>query len=180
MTDDARDWRASERRAIERRALAEDLVRLLGRDAPMPMDDALRADALAREFVASREAALPDEWALVRRTWDGVQEQAVVDTLHRLARNAGAREAWLLVSMPPGGAGPHAAAIASELVLDNPLGFAAMADGELRLLDQAVPGGLWLQRHAREQAGGVRFTWELEVWGEPWLSAATRAFRGVG
>ena len=163
-------------RERERAALAADLVRLLGRDAPAPLDDPRRAAALEREFRASHDDALPDEWALVGRVWEATEEQALVDTLHRLARNVGARDAWML--WPE--SGPHAAALASDLVLDNPLGFAAMADGELRLLDQAVPGGLWLRRLVREEEGGVVFSWELEVWGEPWLSAATRAFRGVG
>jgi hypothetical protein len=69
----------------------------------------------------------------------------------------------------------------SEAVLDNPVGFAAAADHELRLLDQELPAGLLLDRRSHVHGPDVvRYTWELEVWGEPWLSAATRALRGVG
>jgi hypothetical protein len=64
-------------------------------------------------------------------------------------------------------------AVESDAVLDNPLGFAALAGGELVLLDQEVPAGIWLGGPAAGTGG-----WELEVWGaEPWLSAATRALR---
>ena len=170
------------RRERERTSLAVDLPRLLGRAAPEPMGAAARAAALAAEWHASRAAALPDEWAIVARMWESADEVAMVDTLHRLSRNVAAasggagRPTWILWTESEA----HAAALASDAVLDNPLGFAAMADGELRLLDQAVPGGLWLRRHGRLHDDGVTFTWELEVWGEPWLSATTRAFRGVG
>jgi hypothetical protein len=75
---------------------------------------------------------------------------------------------------------PQAAAVTVDAVLDNPLGFAALAeDYELVLSDAALPAGLWLGRHAHAPPTPPRYTWELEVWGtEPWLSAATRALRG--
>jgi len=68
-----------------------------------------------------------------------------------------------------------------DAVLDNPLGFASLGEHEVRLLDHSVPAGLWLRRHSRHFGlGPARHTWQLEVWGEPWLSAATRALRGIG
>jgi hypothetical protein len=64
-------------------------------------------------------------------------------------------------------------------VLDNPLGFATLAGHELLLLDRELPAGLWLWRRVHDDgaARGVTVAWELELWGEPWLSAATRAIR---
>jgi hypothetical protein len=95
--------------------------------------------------------------------------------VHRVGAYVGARPAWLVVP----GREPQAVALTSDVVLDNPLGFAALADFELVLLDQRVPAGLWLGRHTHVPGPGLtRYSWELEVWGaEPWLSAATRALR---
>jgi hypothetical protein len=71
--------------------------------------------------------------------------------------------------------------LGSDAVLDNPLGFAAAGIGALRLLDRELPAGLWLVRRSHHYGPStIRYRWELDVWGEPWLSAATRALRGVG
>jgi hypothetical protein len=131
---------------------------------------------LSAEFRASHDAAGPDEWALVRRAWPIGETTEPVAAVQRLARNLGARRVWAIGLADPA----QAVAVESDLVLDNPLGFAAATDHDLALLDAEVPAGLWLARHAHHFPGDARFSWELEVWGEPWLSAATRAFRGIG
>ena len=74
----------------------------------------------------------------------------------------------------------QAVPLESDAALDNPLGFASLAGHELWLLDRE-PAGLSLVRHShRVGPNAVRGMWELEVWGEPWLSVATCALRGVG
>lgn len=164
--------------------LAIALRALLGARAPAPIDDAARAARLATEFAASRDAAVPSEWALLSRTWPADATPALVDTLHRLARNLGDRSVWLLDL----GAPAQAVALPSAAVLDNPLGFAAATDHALALLDADVVAGLRLVRRAPDQTASDDSasddtrdaTWGLEVWGEPWLSATTRALRGVG
>jgi hypothetical protein len=91
--------------------------------------------------------------------------------LHRAAALLGARACWWIVP----GREPQAVPLAADAVLDNPFGFAALAEGaELVLLDRELPAGLWLGPPTEAGAPG----WELEAWGsEPWLSAATRAVR---
>ena len=171
--------RASRNRFRQRRAaLAGELARLLGpREAAEPVDDSERAAALSAAFVRDHAAAEAHEWARVARWWGADEAGDLADTLHRISRHVGPRAVWLLLRERE----PQAVGIASDAVLDNPLGFAALTGHELRLLDQDVPAGVWLLRHSYHSPGDTRYRWELEVWGaEPWLSAATRALRGVG
>ena len=167
---------ASPRFHARRAALADGLARLLGPRAQPPLADAATAAAAAAELAASRRDAEPHDWALLRHAWPAGAARECVEALHRLARNVGARAVWLVDEAP--GAPPLAAALDSDAVLDNPLGFAALADGDgdeaaLRLLDRDVAAGLALARDGTRE-------WTLEVWGEPWLSATTRALRGIG
>lgn len=163
-----------------RAEVAEGLARLLGpRDAVAPLDDPAAVATVEAELLASHREAEPNDWALVRREWRAEAVADCADTLHRLAANLGPRAVWLVVP----GREPQAVPISSDLVLDNPLGFAALvesADAELRLLDREVAAGLWLVRQGTYVGAVVAHSWELDVWGEPWLSAATRALRGVG
>ena len=161
-----------------RTALTGEIARLLGpRVAAEPLDDAARAAALDAAFHRDRRAFDAHEWARVSRWWGANEASDLADTLHRISYNAGPRPAWLLV----GAREPQAVPLTSDVVLDNPLGFAALADHELRLLDQEVPAGVWLVRHSERSGFHIQYRWELEVWGsEPWLSAATRALRGIG
>lgn len=154
------------------------LRRLLGpRAAPEPLADADRAAALAAEARAGHRAAEEHGWALVRRGWPSDARDAVAALVHAVSAHLGARPVWLVVP----GREPQIAPVSSDAVLDNPLGFAALGDSEMVLLDQAVPAGLWLGRHSYHYPDEVRYAWELEVWGaEPWLSAATRAMREQG
>jgi hypothetical protein len=187
--DDLRARLAAERFRRRRDAVGEDLARLVGpRLTVTLLDDAARAAALQAEFLASHRAAEGQEWACVAQEWPAADVVALTDTVHRLARNLRPRAVWLLLP----GHEPQAAGIDSDIVLDNPLGFAALGDHDVRLLDRDVPAGLWLARHpqgdvdatdARAGHADARadvHTWSLEVWGEPWLSATTRALRGVG
>jgi hypothetical protein len=163
--------RASDRRFHHRRAeLVEALRALLGaRAAPAPLDDAARAAALAAEVTREHRAARQNSWAVVRHEWAAHARAAVAALLQDVSERVGARPVWLVVP----GREPQAVPASSDAVLDNPLGFAALAGGELVLLDRELPAGLWL---AGPAAGGD--AWRLEVWGsEPWLSAATRAVR---
>jgi hypothetical protein len=167
--------RGSNVRFRRRRAeLVDSLRALLGpRGGVAPLDDADRAAALAVEARASHRAAEPDAWAMARRDWPSDERSDVVTLLHAIGDRLGARDAWLVLP----GREPQVVALSSETVLDNPLGFAALADGEMLLLDQNVPAGLWLLRQAHGAGAQLSFSWELELWGEPWLSAATRAMR---
>lgn len=168
---------AANRFRLEREAFATSLVQLLGRSAPAPLDDAVRTAALVAEFRAAHSAAEPNEWAISRSEWSAAASTELVETLHRLARNLKNRAVWLLT----GERTSQAITVESDAIFDNPLGFAAIADYELRLLDQQVAAGAWLVRHSHHFGrDNVRYTWELEVFGEPWLSAATRALRGEG
>jgi hypothetical protein len=170
----------AERFRLRRAEVAEGLTALLGpRAGVTPLADAAAAAAVESEFAASHEAAEPNEWALVRREWPARDTEALSDTLHRLARNLGARPVWLVVP----GRVPQGAVLTSDAVLDNPFGFAALAEGqapELRLLDREVAAGLWLVREGHRMGTVVVQEWSLDVWGEPWLSAATRSLRGAG
>jgi hypothetical protein len=172
--DETAHRQVSARFHARRAELAGALVGLLGpRAAPAPADAATAA-AVAEELSASHRDAEPYDWALVRHAWPAAGAGDCADALHRLARNLGVRAVWLVDGAPAAPA--QAAPLDSDAVLDNPFGFAALAEGdgpELRLLDRDVAAGLWL---TRDVASG----WELEVWGEPWLSATTRALRGVG
>ena len=171
---------AAERFRLRRAEVAEGLVALLGRrEGAVPLDDAAAAAGVESELLASHAEAEPHDWALVRREWPPSDVEALAETLHRLARNLGARAVWLVVP----GMAPQAVPLASDAVLDNPFGFAALAERsgpDLRLLDCEVAAGLWLVRRSQHMGTVDVRTWELDVWGEPWLSAATRALRGVG
>ena len=167
--------RASDARFRARRAeLTDGLRTLLGpRDGAMPLDDADRAVAVAVEAGAAHREARDQGWAVVGAAWPAEGRARVVSLLHAVSALVGPREVWLV--MP--GREPQAVALSADVVLDNPLGFASLAGGELTLLDRDVPGGLWLAGPAAG-AHGVADEWQLEVWGaEPWLSAATRAVR---
>jgi hypothetical protein len=165
-------------------ALLGELRRLLGAHAaPELVADADAASALAAEARAGREAAEPHDWALVRRAWPADSRDAVVALVHAVSEAVGPRPVWLVVA----GRTPQVAALRSDVVLDNPLGFAALSHAapgrvELVLMDRQVPAGLRLGRHVHVSGPtDTRFTWELEVWGaEPWLSGATRALREAG
>jgi hypothetical protein len=164
---------ASDRRFAQRRAeLTAALRGLLGtREAVRPVPDADRAAALAAEALTAHRQVASHDWAIVRHRWPAGQRAAAADVLHALSALLGARASWLIVP----GREPHAVALSSDVVLDNPFGFAALsAEPELVLLDQQLPAGLWLGPPTNPADDG----WELEVWGsEPWLSAATRAVR---
>ena len=178
-TDDLRARLAAERLRRRRDSVDEEIARLVGPRSPVRLlDDTARAASLHAEFLASFRAAEGQEWACVAQEWPGADVVALVDTVHRLARNLRARGVWLLLGHQEQ---ELAAPVDSDAVLDNPLGFAALGDHELRLLDRDVTAGLWLARHSVHiGTAPVEYTWALEVWGEPWLSATTRALRGVG
>jgi hypothetical protein len=167
---------AAQRFRRKRQEFAAALAGLLGEAAPVPLGDPDQAGMLSAEYQASYDAAAPNEWALVRREWPAAEATDLVDTIHRLARNAGGRRIWVLGL----GGDAQAAASHSDAVLGNPLGFAAATAHQLALLDAEVPAGVSLARHSHHIGPRVSFSWELEVWGEPWLSAATRALRGLG
>jgi hypothetical protein len=171
--DEAR--RASDARFQQRREeLVEALRSLLGTHAAAaPLPDADRAAALAAEARASHRTAGEHEWGVARREWTRDDRGAVVALLHIVRAHLGPRPVWLIVP----GREPQAVVADSDAVLDNPLGFAALADFELVLLDQQLPAGLWLLRHSHGHPDATTHGWELEVWGEPWLSATTRAMR---
>jgi hypothetical protein len=179
MNDDADEpRRASDARFAGRRAeLCGALRGLLGaRRAPEPLADADQAASLAAEAGASHRAVRQHAWAVVRQTWPAEDRGGVAAVLQAMSVHLGPRTAWLILP----GREPQAVPIDSEAVLDNPLGFAALADGELVVLDQSVPAGLWLLGPASGSSTGAHL-WELDVWGaEPWLSAATRALREQG
>jgi hypothetical protein len=140
------------------------------------VDDADRAAAIAAEARAAHRAAEAQGWAVVRRAWRDDEHAAVAATVHAVSTHVGPRAAWLVVP----GREPQAVAVTSDAVLDNPLGFAALAEHELLLVDEVLPAGLWLARRP-PRADATGGGWELEVWGtEPWLSAATRALREQG
>jgi hypothetical protein len=167
--------RASDERFRARRSeLRGGLVALLGphtRAEPVPDPD--RAAAVAAEAAAAQRAAAEQSWAVVRQAWTGEARDALVALLHVVSASVGERPVWLILP----GREPQVVPLTSEVVLDNPLGFAALGGDELVMLDQAVPGGVTLIR-VRRAAGAAEESWDLEVWGaEPWLSAATRALR---
>jgi hypothetical protein len=160
----------------EEAALADALGTLLGRDAgAFDFAQAAEAKAVAEEFLASWRTLAGS--GVVERTWPEIEIQPAVDTLHRISRNVGERPVWLIVGLSD----PHAVTLASDTVLDNPLGFASLGDRELRLLDHDLPAGLCFIRHSHQRgAAETEYTWELSTWGEPWASATTRALRGLG
>lgn len=165
----------AERFRHEQSGLAAALEALLGRASGtlefVPLD---QADALAAEYQLSHRSAA-DLNAAVEATWPQDEIERAVNCIHALIESVGSRPAWLIVQLTE----PQALSLATEVVLDNPLGFASLADTELRLLDLEVPAGLWFVRHSHQYGPLLTdYTWELIVWGEPWASAATRALRG--
>ena len=132
-----------------------------------------RADQLFAEFQYSYNDAKRLDTA-VGRTWPQEDIEHAVNSIHALIEPVGARLVWLIVKLTE----PQAIAVPGEVVLDNPLGFAALADREVRLLDRELPAGLWLLRHSHHYGPThTEYSWELAVWGEPWASATTRALR---
>ncbi len=181
MAERSEDPAADARRASDERfrrgreELVVALRSLLGpRGAPHPLDDADRAAAVAAEARAGHRAAGEHAWAVVRHAWGEDGRAGAAAVLQALSALVGPRPVWLVVP----GREPQAVEVDSDVVLDNPIGFAVLAEGgELVLLDRQLPAGVWLGRHAGA-APGAPAGWELEVWGaEPWLSAATRALR---
>ena len=162
-----------------REELAVHLARLLGAErAVEPLADADRAAAIAAEARAGHRAPEQRSRAIVRQEWPTDDRVAVVAFVHSISGHLGGRPVWLVVP----GREPQVAAVTSDAVLDNPLGFAALAGFELVLFDRAVLAGLWVGRHGHHYGPDVtRYSWEAEVWGaEPWLSAATRALAEQG
>ena len=147
---------------------------LLGsRPSTVRTANAAEATRLAKEFKAGYESAEPHDWALIKFAWKGADSRDLVEWLHRLSNHLGNRDVWLLDVAEAA----QAASIGSEQVLDNPLGFASILDQQVALLDQQVPAGFWLVRHSYHVGESTTYEWELEVWGEPWLSAMTHALR---
>jgi hypothetical protein len=133
-----------------------------------------RADALAAEYQLSHRSAA-DVNATVEAAWPQDEIERAVNYIHALIGHVGGRPAWLIVQLSE----PQAVALTSESVLDNPLGFATLADNQVCLLDRELPAGLCFKRHTHDHESLLTdYTWELTVWGEPWASAATRALRG--
>jgi hypothetical protein len=132
-----------------------------------------RADALAAEYQLSQQSAAELD-ATVEATWPQDEIERAVNFIHALIEQVGARPAWLIIQLTE----PQAIALTSEVVLDNPLGFATLADNEVRLLDRELPAGLSFIRHSHDHGPMLtEYIWELTTWGEPWASAATRALR---
>ncbi|HKW46426.1 MAG TPA: hypothetical protein VJN70_03245 [Gemmatimonadaceae bacterium] len=158
----------------EQAGLAAALEALIGTaGGPLEFVTLERADALAAEYLLSHRSAA-DLNATVEATWPQDEIERAVNFIHGLIEHVGARPTWLVVQLTE----PQAVALTSEIVLDNPLGFASLADTELRLLDRELPAGLWLRRHSHHYGPMLTdYAWELTLWGEPWASAATRALR---
>ena len=174
MTEQNAEIRANRFRQ-EQSGLAAALEALLG-----AVSDALefvplaRADALAAEYQLSRRSAA-DVNTTVEAAWPQEEIERAVNYIHALIEHVGARTAWLIMQLTE----PQAVVLTSEIVLDNPLGFATLADNEVRLLDRELPAGLNFVRISHNYGPLLTdYTWELTVWGEPWASAATRALRG--
>ncbi|HET7566219.1 MAG TPA: hypothetical protein VFJ96_14550 [Gemmatimonadaceae bacterium] len=160
----------------ERAALVDALRALVGpRVALEPLADADRAAALAAEALAAYRSAEAQEWTIVHSEWRSDALVAMVEFCHAVSAALGARAVWLILP----GREPQVVPVSSELVLDNPLGFAALGDYEFMLLDQALPAGLALLRHSHHWGPEqTTYSWEAEAWGaEPWLSVTTRALR---
>ena len=157
--------------------LADWLRALLGPHAlAAPVREVGQAAALHAEYRACERAAEGQDWARARASWALGDNDEAIDTLHRLSNNLGPRPSWLIVPERE----PQACLLMSDIVLDNPLGFALLAEHELALMDQSVPAGLSFLRYGPNGDEDAEYEWELVVWGEPWLSATTRALRGIG
>jgi hypothetical protein len=161
----------------EQSALAAALRALLGQAVDtLEFVGQERAEEIDAEFLQSRAV---EEYGsnVVQQVWPEGAIEAATEVIHRVSRNVGTRPVWLIVPLSEA----QAVAMPNDFALDNPLGFAALADSELRLLDRELPAGLWFLRHSHDaETNHVDYTWELSVWGEPWASAATRALRGIG
>lgn len=164
---------ADARFRVGRNAVSSALQRLLGDVAARPIEDRDRAAALTAEFWSSLRAAEPHDWEFIVHEWPTDDREAVSALLHRFSAHLGSRPVWLTL----GAREPQAVAIASDSTLDNPIGFAALSDNELRLLDRDTAAGLWLGQHSHHGSSSTSFTWELNVWGEPWVTAAHATFR---
>ena len=165
--------RAAALRAKRKRAeLNRDLHRLLGptASADLVVEGPEAASALS-EFRSNYEAVEGVPSLLMHREWQDDEQQEIADLLHRLSTNLGPRPCWLLLSAP----NPLRLSVNLDDVLDNPFGFAALESHQLRLVDRKLPAALWLTRHSYHGPSDVTYAWELEVWGEPWWSAANRA-----
>lgn len=159
-----------------REALVEALRALVGPHAAVePLTDADRAAALAAEAAAAYRAAQGEGWSIVHREWQSDDRAAVTDLLHVLSAALGARPVWFILP----GREPQVVPMSSDLVLDNPLGFAALGDHEFTLLDQVLPAGFTLTRRSYHRGPArTAYAWEVEAWGaDPWLSVTTRALR---
>ena len=166
--------RAAALRARRRRDdLTADLRRLLRATTPVDFTHGTDAAALVAEYRSSYDAIESTPSLLVSEAWASDDREAIANSLHRLSHYLGGRPAWLLLPADD----PIAVAVTSEDVLDNPFGFAPLDTYQLRILDRELPAGLWLLRHEHHSPDGVMYSWELEVWGEPWTSSATRALR---
>jgi hypothetical protein len=181
MSDRSEDIarRASDNRFRRRReALVEALGALLGpRLAPEPLANSDCAATLAAEVRTAYRGAEEQAWGVVRGEWSSDDRGAVVDVLHAFAAALGPRSVWLVIPDRE----PQVVPLESDVALDNPLGFVALADHELTLFDQPLRAGLTLTRHSHFRGHArMSYSWEVEAWGsEPWLSTLTGALRQV-
>jgi hypothetical protein len=112
---------------------------------------------------------------VVRREWSSDDRGAVVDVLHAVAAALGPRPVWLVIPDRE----PQVVPLASDVVLDNPIGFVTLADQEFTLFDRSLPAGLTVTRHSHFRGyARLTYSWEVEAWGsEPWLSTLAGALR---
>ena len=127
---------------------------LLGAHAIIvPVEDVAAAASLYAEYRAGERDAEGRDWALVRHAWPLEDVDEAVEALHRLSNNLGSRDVWLILPDRE----PQACALTADMVLDNPLGFAALARNELALMDRAVPAGLSFQRYDLSTEDGATY-----------------------
>jgi len=162
------------RHRVQSAELIEGIRALIGNSAkPHILDDPVAAaDIKARAF-RGYNVAVGAESGLVRKEWSSDASELIVDLLHAVSAEIGSRPVWWVLSRQE----PQAVVVRSDQLLDNPLGFAALDEYSLNILDQDVAGGLLLTRHSHHRGPqDLSYTWELEAWGaEPWLSATARA-----
>ena len=174
-SDDIARLAAANRFRLQRTDLAARVRGLLGPHVVYELlADSTRAAAIAEEFWDSLRFAESNERSFFVREWSTDDIESVSAVLHRINHSLGRRLVWVSWSQRES----QVAELDSDAVLDNPIGFANLSDHELRLLDREVTAGLWLGRHAHHFGPDhAEYSWELNVWGEPWLAAATRAIR---
>jgi hypothetical protein len=159
-----------------RRVLAEALAELLGEGAPEVLADVGEVERLSAAIHASYGVA-QEEAAIVCRSWRAEDAGELRAAFGRLAGRLGRREVWVLDLGWDG----QVFASDSDAVLADPLGFAEATGHHLAILDAGAPAGLSLARHSHHYGPRVvRFTWELECWGEPWRAAAEEVLGGSG